>query len=50
MMTLLDLPMAIRQARVQEHVYVTALGAWGDDPAVASALKEAVIEAAAELD
>ena len=50
MTTLLDLPMAVRQARVDQHVYVTTLAAWGEDPAVAKALAEGVEEAAAELD
>jgi protoheme ferro-lyase len=50
MTTLLDLPMAVRQARVEEQIYVTILAAWGEDPAVAVALAEGVREAAAELD
>ncbi len=50
MTTLLDLPMAVRQARVDQHVYVTTLAAWGEEPAVAQALAEGVQEAAGELD
>jgi protoheme ferro-lyase len=48
--TLLDLPMAVRQARVEDHVYVTILTAWGEDPLVAQALADMVQEAAAELE
>jgi len=50
MTTMLDLPIAVRQARVADHVYVTTLAAWGEDPCVAEALAEIVTEAAQELD
>jgi protoheme ferro-lyase len=50
MTTLLDLPMAVRQARVEEHVYVTTLAAWGEDAAVAEALADVAQEAVADLD
>jgi len=47
--TVLDMAVAVRQARVEPHVYVTTLPAWGDDPLVADALAEAVREAAEEF-
>lgn len=47
--TLIDLPDAVQQARVDATARVRVLPAWGDDPVVAEALAEAVREAAAEL-
>ncbi|MDZ4063855.1 MAG: ferrochelatase [Coriobacteriia bacterium] len=48
--TVLDLTVAMRQARVDSHVYVTRLSAWGEDPVVAEALRSAVMVARSELD
>lgn len=48
--TILDLTVAMRQARVDPHVYVTRLAAWGEDPAFATALHDAIHAAHAELE
>lgn len=48
--SLLDLRASADQAAVDEGVTVTVLPAWGDDPAVAAALCDRVLEAAHELD
>lgn len=48
--TLLDLRAAADQAAVDEGVAVAVLPAWGDDPAVADALCDRILEAAAELE
>jgi protoheme ferro-lyase len=47
--TLIDIPDAITQARVEKTAEVVVLSAWGDDPVVAEALAEKVRAAAAEL-
>lgn len=47
--TLLDLKMAVRQARVQDTVSTVTLQAWGDDDAVCAALRERIEDAAADL-
>jgi protoheme ferro-lyase len=46
--TLIDIPDAVAQARVDNTAEVTVLPAWGDDPAVAEALARAVRAATAE--
>ncbi|MDP2182730.1 MAG: ferrochelatase [Actinomycetota bacterium] len=48
--TVLDLTVAMRQARVDSHVYVTRLSAWGEDPVVAEALRSAVLAAKSDLE
>lgn len=47
--TLIDLQVAVRQARVPEHVTTITLGAWGDDPVIGEVLAEAVRTAQADL-
>lgn len=47
--TLLDLRSSADQAAVDEGVTVGVLPAWGDDPAVAAALCDRILEAAREL-
>ncbi len=47
--TVLDISVAIRQARVSPHVYTTTLTAWGDDPVVADTLATVVRQAHNEL-
>lgn len=46
--TILDLSVAVRQARVKPHVHVTTLQPWGDDPAVVEALREEIERVASE--
>jgi protoheme ferro-lyase len=46
--TVLDLPLAVRQARVDDSVYVVTLRGWGDDPSVMEALYSEVAGALAE--
>lgn len=48
LMTLLDIPEAVTQARVERASDVVVLPAWGDDPVVADALAESVRETAGE--
>ncbi len=43
--TMLDLPLSVRQARVDESVSVVTLPAWHDDPAVVEALRSRVARA-----
>jgi len=45
----LDLAVAVRQARVEPSVYVTTLPAWGNDPRVTEALVAAIHSAAEEF-
>ncbi len=47
--TLIDLQVAVRQARVQDQVTTITLGAWGDDPTIAGVLAEAVRTAREDL-
>ena len=46
--TLLDLPMATRQARVEDSLTVVTLTAWGDDPALVAELREQAMDALRE--
>jgi hypothetical protein len=46
--TLLDLPDAVAQARVERTAEVMVLPAWNDDPAVVDALATRVHEAASD--
>lgn len=46
--TVLDFPIAVRQARVEPDVYVTSLAAWGEDPIVVDEIESRVREAAQE--
>ena len=48
--TLLDLPLAIRQARTEPAVTVVTLSAWRDEYEVIQALRDSVIEALRELE
>jgi protoheme ferro-lyase len=48
--TLLDMPMAIRQARVEPAVSVVMLSTWRDEYEVIEALRDAVLEALRELE
>ena len=43
--TMLDVPLSVRQARVDEDVTVLTLHAWHDDPGLVEALRAAVIAA-----
>jgi|GEM_PF-685442 len=47
--TVLDMSVAVRQARVSSDTYVTTLPAWGDDPQVTNALTRAIAQAAEEF-
>lgn len=47
--TLLDLQMAVRHARVDEHVAAVTLGAWGDDPVIAEVLRDAIVSTMQDL-
>lgn len=47
--TLLDLRSSAAQAAVDEGVEIGVLPAWGDDPAVAAALSERILEAALDV-
>ena len=43
--TMLDIPLAVRQARVDEGVNVLTLHAWHDDPGLVETLRAAVVSA-----
>jgi sirohydrochlorin ferrochelatase len=43
--TMLDLPLSVRQARVDQSVQVLTLRAWHDDPGLVEALRERVLTA-----
>jgi hypothetical protein len=43
--TQLDLPLSVRQARVEEGVSVVTLGAWFDDPALIEELRARALHA-----
>jgi protoheme ferro-lyase len=43
--TMLDVPLSVRQARVDEDVKVLTLHAWHDDPGLVEALRATVISA-----
>lgn len=47
--TVLDLQVAVRQARVDAHVSTVVFSAWGEDDVVARILKDAVEDALADL-
>lgn len=48
--TMLDLDIAVRQARVDEETPITILPAWRDDPALVAELRHAVVDALREPD
>lgn len=48
--TVLDMPIAVRQARVEPDVYVSSLAAWGEDPDVIEEIEARVLAAAREMD
>jgi protoheme ferro-lyase len=49
LVTLLDIPVAVRQARVDAHVTTVTLNAWGDDATVVDVLADGIRVAAREL-
>ena len=50
LVTLLDIPVAVRQARVDAHVTTVTLNAWGDDATVIDVLADGIRVAAREVE
>lgn len=48
--TVLDLPVAVAQARVDEHVATVVLSAWNDEQGIAEILMKSILEALPEPD
>ena len=48
--TMLDLPLSVRQARVDQEVNVVTLHAWHDDPGFVEALRSKVVSAIEHID
>ena len=49
LVTRLDIPIGIRQARIDPSIAVIRLNAWTDDQRIVDAVREAIVEAEAEL-